>query len=42
MDYDKRANNGTLPGEAFFVRSAFDPSCMRHLGPWTMPPPLET
>jgi hypothetical protein len=41
LEYDRRKLSGALPSEAYFVRSMFDPSCMRHLGPWLPPPPLE-
>ena len=40
LEYDRRDAAGTLPGEAYFARKAFDPAFMRELGPWTPPPPL--
>jgi hypothetical protein len=32
--------SGTLPDEAYFVRTQFDPTYMRIVGAWQLPAPL--
>lgn len=40
LEFDRRDMSGNLPDEAYFVRTQFEPTSMRILGPWTLPPPL--
>jgi hypothetical protein len=32
--------SGKLPDESYFVRTQFDPTHMRIVGSWQLPPPL--
>ena len=40
IDFDRRDISNTLPDEAYFVRTQFDPQHMRIVGSWQLPPPL--